>query len=206
VGAPLFRLWNVAGLEFRAPRIGTGRKLPIRQLQRCPLMIVSGGLGAMVAELIPAQAIPLKVRLLENRSQREASEMLQMKESVAVLQRVWHQHVDCNEPIWDDDRKQKWPCVSPIGPNTYSLYFTRNHAERDQLLKSVLLNCTTDGVSLTPTYRKPFDLVLKFASISSGTFLFGMFALARAHRLAMPCSAAACVTTPSTGTSLGRKL
>ena len=45
----------------------------------------------------------------------------------------------------------------------YSLYFTRNHAERGQLLKSVLLNCATDGVNLTPTYRKPFDLIFQRA-------------------------------------------
>jgi len=45
----------------------------------------------------------------------------------------------------------------------YSLYFTRNHAERGQLLKSVLLNCATDGVNLTPTYRKPFDLIFERA-------------------------------------------
>jgi site-specific DNA recombinase len=43
------------------------------------------------------------------------------------------------------------------------LYFTRNSIERGQLLKSVLLNCATDGVSLTPTYRKPFDLIFQRA-------------------------------------------
>src|SRR5262249_4814933 len=49
-------------------------------------------------------------------------------------------------------------------PNrAYSLYFTRHHAERGQLLKSVLLNCATDGVNLTPTYRKPFDLIFERA-------------------------------------------
>jgi site-specific DNA recombinase len=43
------------------------------------------------------------------------------------------------------------------------LYLTRNPSERGELLKSVLLNCATDGVSLWPTYRKPFDLIFRRA-------------------------------------------
>jgi site-specific DNA recombinase len=39
------------------------------------------------------------------------------------------------------------------------LYFTRNNADRAELLKKVLLNCSIDAVSLTPTYRKPFDII-----------------------------------------------
>ena len=50
-----------------------------------------------------------------------------------------------------------------LANRAYSLYFTRDHAERGQLLKSVLLNCATDGVNLTPTYRKPFDLIFERA-------------------------------------------
>ena len=46
-----------------------------------------------------------------------------------------------------------------LAQKVHSLYLTRNHAERGQLLKTVLLNCRTDGVSLWPTYRKPFDLI-----------------------------------------------
>jgi site-specific DNA recombinase len=48
--------------------------------------------------------------------------------------------------------------IFELAERTHYLYFTRNHMERAELLKSVLLNCTTDGVSLWPTYRKPFDL------------------------------------------------
>ena len=44
-----------------------------------------------------------------------------------------------------------------------SLYLTRNTAERGQLLKTVLLNCATDGVNLYPAYRKPFDLIFERA-------------------------------------------
>ena len=43
------------------------------------------------------------------------------------------------------------------------LYLTRNPAERGQLLKSVLLNCATDGLSLWPVYRKPFDVIFNRA-------------------------------------------
>ena len=50
-----------------------------------------------------------------------------------------------------------------LANRAYFLYLTRNHAERRQLLKSVLFNCTTNGVNLTPTYRKPFDLIFQRA-------------------------------------------
>ena len=41
------------------------------------------------------------------------------------------------------------------------LYVTQNPAEQAQLLRKVLWNCSLDGVSLTPTYRKPFDMIFK---------------------------------------------
>ena len=50
-----------------------------------------------------------------------------------------------------------------LATKAHFLYFTRNHAERGQLLKSVLLNCATDGATLSPTYRKPFDLIFQRA-------------------------------------------
>jgi len=50
-----------------------------------------------------------------------------------------------------------------LAQKAHSLYLTRNHEERGQLLKRVLLNCATDGVSLWPTYRKPFDLIFRRA-------------------------------------------
>ena len=50
-----------------------------------------------------------------------------------------------------------------LAQKAHSLYLTRNHAERGQLLKQVLLNCATDGLSLWPTYRKPFDLIFQRA-------------------------------------------
>ena len=53
--------------------------------------------------------------------------------------------------------------VFELANKAHSLYLTRNSAERGQLLKSVLLNCATDGTSLTPTYKKPFDLIFQRA-------------------------------------------
>ena len=50
-----------------------------------------------------------------------------------------------------------------LANKAHFLYFTRNQAERGQLLKSVLLNCDTDGVSFVPTYRKPFELIFQRA-------------------------------------------
>ena len=53
--------------------------------------------------------------------------------------------------------------IFELATNAYSLYLTRSSAERGQLLKSVLLNCDTDGVNLWPVYRKPFDLIFERA-------------------------------------------
>ena len=53
--------------------------------------------------------------------------------------------------------------IFELANKAYFLYFTRNSMERGQLLKTVLLNCATDGVSFVPTYRKPFDLIFERA-------------------------------------------
>ena len=53
--------------------------------------------------------------------------------------------------------------VFELANKAHYLYLTRNSAERGQLLKSVLLNCTTDGVNLWPVYRRPFDLIFQRA-------------------------------------------
>jgi hypothetical protein len=49
--------------------------------------------------------------------------------------------------------------ILELANQSHSLYLTRNHAERAQLLKRVLLNCNTDGVSVWPIYRYPYDLI-----------------------------------------------
>ena len=53
--------------------------------------------------------------------------------------------------------------IFELANRAHFLYLTRNAGERGQLLKSVLLNCATDGVNLTPTYRKPFDQLFQRA-------------------------------------------
>jgi site-specific DNA recombinase len=53
--------------------------------------------------------------------------------------------------------------VFELANRAHFLYLARNSEERGQLLKMVLLNCATDGVTLTPTYRKPFDVIFRRA-------------------------------------------
>jgi site-specific DNA recombinase len=67
-----------------------------------------------------------------------------------------------NTPI-SSDRVLTVQRIFELANKAHFLYVMRNLAERGQLLKSVLLNCATDGVSLWPTYRKPFDLIFERA-------------------------------------------
>ena len=53
--------------------------------------------------------------------------------------------------------------IFELATKAHFLYVSRNHAERGQLLRSVLLNCDTDGINLWPVYRKPFDLIFERA-------------------------------------------
>jgi site-specific DNA recombinase len=53
--------------------------------------------------------------------------------------------------------------ILELSQNAHSLYLSGNHAERGQLLKTVLSNCSTDGVNLYPTYRKPFNMIFERA-------------------------------------------
>jgi hypothetical protein len=53
--------------------------------------------------------------------------------------------------------------IFELAQPAHSLYLTRKTEEQAQLLKKVVLNYETDGVSLYPTYRKPFDLIFKRA-------------------------------------------
>ena len=53
--------------------------------------------------------------------------------------------------------------IFELANRAYSLYLTRNPAEQGELLRSVLLNCSTDGTTLWPVYRKPFDMIFERA-------------------------------------------
>jgi site-specific DNA recombinase len=50
-----------------------------------------------------------------------------------------------------------------LANKAYLLYVSRNSEEQAELLKSVLLNCSIDGLSVYPTYRKPFDRIFERA-------------------------------------------
>ncbi|HEY6249318.1 MAG TPA: hypothetical protein VI685_05125 [Candidatus Angelobacter sp.] len=50
-----------------------------------------------------------------------------------------------------------------LANKAYFLYVTQTPTEQAKLLKMVLSNCKTDGVSLLPTYRKPFDMIFERA-------------------------------------------
>jgi hypothetical protein len=53
--------------------------------------------------------------------------------------------------------------ILELANKAYFLYLTRKPAEQAELLRKVLLNCSIDAVSVTPTYRKPFDLIFQRA-------------------------------------------
>jgi site-specific DNA recombinase len=55
-----------------------------------------------------------------------------------------------------------------LAHKAYSLYLTRNPREQAQLLQIVLLNCAIDGTSISPTYKKPFDLIFQRAKKQDG--------------------------------------
>jgi hypothetical protein len=46
-----------------------------------------------------------------------------------------------------------------LANKAHSLYEMQNRVDQGKLLKMVLSNCSTDGVTLWPVYRKPFDLI-----------------------------------------------
>jgi site-specific DNA recombinase len=53
--------------------------------------------------------------------------------------------------------------ILELANKAYSLYLRQNPGEQGKLLRIVLSNCATDGVSLYPEYRKPFDVIFERA-------------------------------------------
>ena len=51
--------------------------------------------------------------------------------------------------------------VLELAQNAHSLYLTGTDTERAELLREVLSNCHTDGVSLSPIYKKPFEIIFQ---------------------------------------------
>ena len=53
--------------------------------------------------------------------------------------------------------------IFELANKAYSLYVSQDSTEKAKLLKMLFSNCSVDAVSVTPTYRKPFDMIFKRA-------------------------------------------
>lgn len=53
--------------------------------------------------------------------------------------------------------------IFKLANSAYSLYVSQNSVEKAKLLKLVVSNFSVDAVSVTPTYRQPFDIIAKRA-------------------------------------------
>jgi hypothetical protein len=51
--------------------------------------------------------------------------------------------------------------IFELANKAYSLYVSQDSTEKAKLLKKLFSNCSVDAVSVTPTYRKPFDIIFK---------------------------------------------
>ena len=61
------------------------------------------------------------------------------------------------------DRAVSAQKIFELANSAYSLYVSQNSTEQAKLLRMVLSNCSVSDVSLTPTYRKPFDMIFQRA-------------------------------------------
>ncbi len=55
--------------------------------------------------------------------------------------------------------------ILELANNAYSLYISQNPVEKAKLLRMVFSNCSVDAVSVTPTYRYPFEMIFKRAQM-----------------------------------------
>jgi hypothetical protein len=53
--------------------------------------------------------------------------------------------------------------ILELANKAYSLYVSQDSTEKAKLLRMLFSNCSVDAVSVTPAYRKPFDMILKRA-------------------------------------------
>ena len=51
--------------------------------------------------------------------------------------------------------------VFELANKAHSLYISLNLVEKAKLLRMLCSNFSVDAVSITPTYRKPFDMIVK---------------------------------------------
>jgi len=79
-------------------------------------------------------------------------EEMQVQEALECTSRAVSRHqVTCVQKVLE------------LAQVAHSMYFTLDHAGRGKLLKITLSNCATDGISLFPSYSKPFDLIAERA-------------------------------------------
>jgi hypothetical protein len=51
--------------------------------------------------------------------------------------------------------------ILELANKAYSLYVSQYSTEKAKLLRMLFSNCSVDAVNVTPTYRKPFDMIVK---------------------------------------------
>ena len=51
--------------------------------------------------------------------------------------------------------------IFELANKAYSLYVSQDSTEKAKLLRMLFSNCSVSDVSVTPVYRKPFDLICK---------------------------------------------
>ncbi len=55
--------------------------------------------------------------------------------------------------------------IFELANKAYSLYVSQDSTEKAKLLRMLFSNCSVSDVSVTPTYRKPFDIIFKRAKL-----------------------------------------
>jgi hypothetical protein len=67
------------------------------------------------------------------------------------------------EDAKSSDRALDAERIFELANKAYSLYVSQNPVEKAKLLRMLFSNCTVDALSVTPTYRKPFDVIFQRA-------------------------------------------
>jgi hypothetical protein len=60
--------------------------------------------------------------------------------------------------------------ILELANEAYSLYVSQDLTETEQvkLIRMLFSDCVVDAVSITPTYRKPFDMIFERARLENG--------------------------------------
>ncbi len=87
-------------------------------------------------------------------SSRWRTEQNQVQNQLSRLEHADRDYVDQGSKILE------------LAQHAHSLYVTQCGPEKRRLLNCLLSNCTIDGLTLYPTYRKPFDLIAEGVKMS----------------------------------------